>query len=474
MGSQPGGVIDIYGRISRASDDRQRSVQGQVQDCRGRLDERDLTIGVIHVDNSRSAWNARVHRPGWDALMERLESGAAGGVIVFDLARFSRRPIEGERLIAAAERGLLVLDSENEYDLTTANGKKQFRDQMSGAAYESDRLSTRVKRGKRLAAKLGGAKPSGRPFGFLEDGVTPHPTEAPVLREMSERVLAGDSQDGLIADLNRRGILTAHSKTWTRTGVRDVLCRARNAGLVEHLGQVVAKLPGEPVVDVETWERVRAMYAARRTGRPPSDTYLSSGIALCELCRQRLAGRPRPEMKPYPDGAVRRQYWCRRTGGSCGRIAIDQRRLDAAMGEFTITVLSDARHAGAIEAAAREASSEAAALDTAVAEAEHVALELAGRLGRGEIDLSRHDAAAKPLDRRLAELRAKRVAIGEVEIVDVAGSRAEWEARWESATTPERRILLRMALRGRPLLIGPAPRRGSSEIASRIKIGEPQ
>jgi hypothetical protein len=56
--------------------------------------------------------------------MDRLESGASGGVIVFDMERFSRKPKEGERLIDAAERGLVVLDSDGEFDLTTASGKK--------------------------------------------------------------------------------------------------------------------------------------------------------------------------------------------------------------------------------------------------------------------------------------------------------------------------------------------------------------
>ena len=106
--------------------------------------------------------------------MTRLESGESGGVIVFDMERFSRRPIEGERLIAAAERGLVVLDSDAELDLTTSSGKKSFRDAMAAAAYFSDRLSDRVTRGKRLKALAG--EPNGcHPVGFLADGVTPHP-----------------------------------------------------------------------------------------------------------------------------------------------------------------------------------------------------------------------------------------------------------------------------------------------------------
>ncbi|WP_143861303.1 recombinase family protein [Nocardia amikacinitolerans] len=143
-------MLDIYARVSRVGDERQRSTGGQVDDCTVRVQDLGATVGRVHVDDGRSAWNPIVRRPKWDSLMTRLESGETGGVVVFDIARFSRRPIEGERLILAVERGLVVLDSEGEYDLETANGRKAFRDQLNAAAYESDRLSSRVKRGKRV------------------------------------------------------------------------------------------------------------------------------------------------------------------------------------------------------------------------------------------------------------------------------------------------------------------------------------
>jgi DNA invertase Pin-like site-specific DNA recombinase len=160
-------MLDIYARVSRLGDDRQRSTGGwgQVEDCQARIVERGAQVGEVHVDSGRSAWNPHVKRPDWERLMSRLEAGATGGGVVFDMARFSRRPIEGERLILAAERGLVVLDSEGEYDLTTANGRKTFRDQLNAAAYESDRLSTQVKRGKCVKATRGEPNHSWRPFG---------------------------------------------------------------------------------------------------------------------------------------------------------------------------------------------------------------------------------------------------------------------------------------------------------------------
>lgn len=457
--------LDVYARVSRASDDRERSTDGQVDDCTARVAERGAQVGEVHVDSGRSAWNPRVRRPGWDRLMTRLESGATGGVVVFDLARFSRRPIEGERLIAAAESGLLVLDSEDEYDLTSANGKKAFRDQMAGAAYESDRLSTRVKRGKRLKALRGEPNVSSRPFGFQTDGVTVLDAEAAILRDLADRLLAGESQDEMIRRLGELGVMTSTGGHWTRAGLRQVLTRPRNAGLIVHQGAVVGRLPGEPILSEDIHNRIVTMYAARRRGRPNSDAYLCSGIVHCGLCHHVLTGRPRANMAPYPDGSVRRQYWCqpRSHDSGCGRIAVDQRELDRHVGALVVAILADPRHAAAIEAAAQSIGEQRRTLDAAIAEAEGLAEQLADRLGRGEITLRRYDTAVRPLDRRLAELLRQRAELHAEPAVDLApevlaASRGQWQKRWDAPTTTvaDRRALLRQALRGRRILVMPA------------------
>lgn len=456
-------TLDVYARQSRLGDERQRSTGGQVADCEARVLERGAQVGEVFVDPGKSAWNPRVKRKDWDKLMDRLEAGQTDGVIVFDLARFSRRPIEGERLISAAERGLVVLDSEGEYDLTSASGKKNFRDQLAAAAYESDRLSTRVARGKKLKAMSGESNHSGRPFGFEADGVTLRESEAAELRNLTDRVLAGESQDALIIDLNARGVLTSYGKPWTRTSFRQVLTRPRNAGLVTYRGKVVGRIPGEPLIAEDTYERLCSLFASRRRGRPVSEAYLCSGNVHCGHCGHTLSGRPRAHLAPYDDGEVKRQYWCqpRAHNGGCGRLSVDQRELDRYVGALVVAILADPRHASAVEAAARTVIDERHRLDSEISDLEHTALELAARLGRGEIPLSRYDAAADPLDRRLAELRAHRAELDTLpqtvpSPADVAASEAEWRERWKVATVAERRTLLRQALRGRRLVVRPA------------------
>ena len=246
--------IDIYARVSqlKRNEKREPSTDGQVKVCRVRLIDLGLAEGKVLVDPGRSAWNPAVERPAWDELMDRLERGVSGGFIVFDLERFTRQPKDGERMIALAAAGLLVLDSESEYDLRTPNGKKSFRDAINAAAYYSDRLSTRSARGKKLKAMAGEPNGSARPFGFEDDRVTQREDEAAVLRELTARFLAGELEDALIADLNARGIPTAQGKPWTHAALKTLLTRQRNCGRIIYtdpasgLTSVVGRLPGDP------------------------------------------------------------------------------------------------------------------------------------------------------------------------------------------------------------------------------------
>jgi hypothetical protein len=128
-----------------------------------------------------------------------------------------------------------------------------------------------------------------------------------------------------------------------------------------------------------------------------------------------------------------------------------------------------------IEAAGAAAASEPAALDTAIAENEQLALALSDRLGRREITLDRYDAAVRPLDRQIAELRARREALGDPQAppADAGAGRVVWQERWDAADPSERRTLLRMALRGRVLPVGPADPHDRTAVEPRLSIGDP-
>jgi site-specific DNA recombinase len=446
-------TLDIYTRVSHKSDKKVLSTHGQERRCRLRVERVGAQVGLVFSDPERSAWNTRVRRPGWEALMARLESGESDGVVVFDLARFARRPADGERLITAAERGVSILDSGTEYDLMSASGRKNFREQMNSAAYYSDIVSDSARSGKLDKAHRGEVD-ARRSFGFEPDGVTVRTDEAKIIRDHAKRLLAGETQDVLISELRATGVPTVRGAEWGYTTYRQVMTRPRNVGLIVHKGEVVpgVRLPGEPILDQPTYDRVVALYAARKRGRPPSGRYLLTGLAFCGLCEAPLGGRP-------VSGSDRRHYWCKK----CRRISVDVRRLDEWVGDWAIRILSDPQHADAIEQAERELADQRAQLTDEAASIEATLVEIAGRLGRREISLARHDAVAEPLDARLAEIAT---ALAELSATEPLPPTARtlpardvqwltWLERWDSGIVSEQRGMVVRALNGRKLIVGP-------------------
>ncbi len=446
-------TLDIYTRVSHKSDKRIMSTAGQEARCRERVGRADAELGLVFTDPARSAWNPRVHRPGWEALMERLEAGESDGVVVFDLPRFARRPADGERLIAAAERGLSILDEGSEYDLSSASGRKNFRDNMNGAAYYSDMISESSRRGKQYKASLGEVD-CRRSFGFEADGVTVREDEASIIRDHARRLLSGETQDALIRELND-GVPSVRGARWGYTTYRQIMCRPRNAGLIQHNGRVVdgVRLPGEPILDDDTYHRLMALYAARRPGKQPSGRYTLTGIATCGLCGSGLSGRP-------VSGTARRHYWCK----SCRRVSVDVRRLDEWAGDYAISVLSDAATVSVIEREAAELAARRAELEREIASCEETAMAMADRLGRGELPLERYDAFVRPLDARVAGLRAGVDGLADAEPVEAAvyyvhaprdAERLTLLEQWDAGDPVERRAIVKAALRGRRIVVGP-------------------
>jgi len=454
------GPIDIYARVSRLRDKDQTSTPAQVASCRAVLGERGLPVGEVWVDPGKSAWDPKVYRDGWEAMMARLESGEAGGVIVYDLERFARQLADGERLVRAAERGLVVLDSEGSYDLRKPGDKKNFRNAIVSAEYYSDLLKVKTRRGKAAKAREGRVDKR-RSFGFEPDGVTVREDEAAIIRDHARRLLAGETQDSLITELNERGVPSVRGAKWGYTTFRQIMTRPRNIGLIVHNGEAIGPIldadgsPGKPILDQLTHDRLVAEYSRRSRGRPYSKKYTLTGVATCGECGAGLSGRP-------VGNAGRKQYWCR----GCQRVFVDASRLDEWAGDFAIRTLSDKEQMDAIERATLELEAERRALLAESESIETTLTEIGARVGRQEMSLQVFDSIAGPLQARQRAIREELAGLAAAEPEPLpAGLRTlsardsawvDWLDRWDQGTQDERRAMVVRALAGRRLVVGRA------------------
>ncbi|MGO2780087.1 recombinase family protein [Glutamicibacter arilaitensis] len=286
----------IYARISSDIDGTALGVARQLEDCTREAERRGWSIVDRFVDNNVSASNGRA-RPEYVRMIEAIENGTIGAVIVWDVDRLTRTPAELETFIDLADRHDLALASVGgEMDLATPQGRLLARMKGSVARHEVEQQSRRLKRKFDQLAASG--EPHGPvPFGYRrvdqigEDGRkfrqdVLHEEEAAIVRDWYSRVADGETLRSIANDMNARGLRTHSGKLWLGAVIGRMLRREAYLGLRKHRGQVVGPGNWAPLIDQETFDRAFAILSDPKRipprGREPR--YLGSGIYKCGKC----------------------------------------------------------------------------------------------------------------------------------------------------------------------------------------------
>lgn len=461
-------VLDSYGRLSRVPHTGElEKIETQWADNRKVIKRLRGVLGE-ELSDGLSAWKKGVRRKGWERLLERVQSGESDGIVVWHTDRLFRQPRDLETLIDLAEKGFQVASAHGERRLDDPDDRFILRIEVAHAARSSDDSSRRIKRRWQTKREQGVAHPGGRRrFGWPGADLTwtPGPDEGeedrPVvsdavvqqecqaLRDGTDANLAGVGLDTIAAEWNERGVRAADGREWVAPTVRRVLLRATNAGLIEHEGVLVARIPGEPIVDLDRFERLRAKFAARSRGRVVGERYVGTGILRCGSSECGITLSARPQESNYRGSDERRAtYFCNKQRRGCGKIYADKRAVDRELRAFTIARLSDFRHAAAIAAARSQVRERLDAVLREIAECEKIQNALSERLGRRKMTLDAFDKANEPLARDLAKLTAERDALsgGNLDGPTQAQPPEAIAAQWDAAEIAERRAMLTQAL----------------------------
>lgn len=281
----------LYVRISSDPTGARLGVKRQAEDCTAKAEALGWRVAGVYEDNDKSASTGK-RRPAYERMLADVEAGRIDAVVVWDLDRLTRRPIEVEQFIDIADRHRVALASVGgDVDLATDNGRMFARIKGAVARAEVERKSTRQCRANLQRAESGRPGGGRRPFGYSRDRMTVVDSEAAEVRKASEALLAGSSVRGIVADLNARGVTATTGGPWRPTELRRMLVNPRNAGLVVHRGDVLGKGAWPAILDEDTFYGVRAVLSdpARHKAGPPR-RYLLSGIAHCSVCGGRLFG----------------------------------------------------------------------------------------------------------------------------------------------------------------------------------------
>lgn len=433
----------IYVRISRDRTGESLGVQRQESECRELCDRSGWSVVDVLVDNDISAYSGK-RRPGYERLLEMIRSGDVDAVVAWNTDRLHRRLIELVTYtdVCAPRSVTTHTVRTGPIDLSTPSGILVAQQLGAVAEYESRNRSARVRAAKDQRATSGAWSGGSRPFGWKSDGTTVVKCEAKMIRAASDDVVKGRSLTSLAREWRGSGSVTVRGKPWTAQAVRDVLLRARNAGLRQHRGVVVGVAAWDSIVDPETWHAVRRILTDpdRRVSPGTAPKYLGAMRFLCgaELPTGGVCGHPmkvtkggRPPSQVYRCAALERH--------GVEHVTANRERLD----EHVVSTLLDAmveQGVGPVEPSNGE--NESAGDDVSDIEAAQVAL--AAELAAGRLSAAAYSAANAQLDQRrktLEESAADRV-IAASSDVRLSGFDADPRGTWDALSLEVQRELM--------------------------------
>ena len=453
----------VYARISKDVAGDELGVERQVRLCKELAAAQGLHVGDVLIENDTSAYSKK-RRPEFERLMGMLDNREVDAVVVYHSDRLYRRAADLERLVEIVEGSGVSVHSvaSGLVDLSTASGRMVARMLGAAAQHESERLSERSKlKTDELASK--GSPPSGRPAYGYGPGYVVNEVEAEHLRQMARRVLEGASLLRVARELDAAGIKPRKADRWNSTSIRLALLNPAVVGLRVHRREVAGPGNWTPILDRDTWEKVRAVIAdpARKHTRS-ARKYLLAGLVFTNLGDQ-MNGRMDRGKGDAPDdytpeNRTRATYATRAYAKQAQ--SIDAEKLEAHVLRAMFVALKDAHLP----------DPEEPSTNAEVAEIEKELDELAKLRGDRQISISEWMTAREPLLSALEEARTKAGTVRRrsKKLETLLSKRGAVEKSWDSMDYPTKREVLTAVIER--VIVNPATNARHTPIEERVPV----
>jgi site-specific DNA recombinase len=380
-------------------------------------------------------------------LIERVESGESGGVIVWKLSRFSRSlsdAVEAANRITAAGGRLIADDFDSAQPMS-----KPMLGLLAGLAEEElDQRRAGFDEAQGRAVSRGVHIASRTPTGYRrrKDGrLEPNPKAASAIAELFHRRAAGEGWTELAAFFDTTGTVGPYgNRRWTPSAVAKIV---RNPVYLGEARSGRHRKAGahDPLVTRAAWEAAQARNGSPIASPRNGDGLLLSGLVRCAGCRYLL----KPDKMRDRDGGQLGLYRCRgrHAAGKCSsRASALARVLDPFVEAAFLEALGP-------DGPFAEASASTADVDEALALVEESERELvAYRDTPGIVTaVGGQSSFLEGLQSRAQTLSEARAKLAEAAEQATLGGAAELTAgglieAWPTLTTGEKRRLLSAAI----------------------------
>lgn len=328
--------VGIYCRIS--SDPKGRELGVQRQEKTGRLicQMREWAVVDVYIDNDISAsTKSKKKRPEFERMISDLRTGRINAVVAYNLARLTRRMIEGVAVFGLfSELGVAYTDSEAS-DTTTSSGRMIINIKLSVAQQQAEQTAELVLLAKAQRRDAGLMDPpTQRCFGYEAGSYeVPQIHEAPFLVKVFRKILIGGKTRDVAEMALAAGLTgTAGSERWSAKQIHIMLRRPMYAGLMlDSEGRLITAQNVVGIIEPDVWHAVQTIMDENGSG-PRADRceYFLSGRMFC-TCGTRLTAQAERLGK---NGRVKQAEWVcgknRGGGGStaCGAVTRSMKLVD--------------------------------------------------------------------------------------------------------------------------------------------------
>lgn len=429
--------VGIYTRISEDKDGNQTATVRQLQDAREFSARRDWEVVDVFEDVDLSAFKSKVRRPEFERMVAMLRSGEIEGVVVWKLDRLSRQQRDFATVMEACEPHHGFVASVTE-PINTHEPHGQFVAELlvAQARMESANTSARSKRKAQESREKGLPPTNGRRcLGYTKDYSRIIEEEAAIIRDVRDRIFAGETHWSICQSLESRDVKTSWGNSFAPNSLKRTMLCATIAGEREHEGR---RYPGnwEPIISPEDSKRL-GILLNKKAGQPrkaPARRYLLTGYARCGRCGWLLKG--------HAKGQEVGRYVCVRIPGTtrCGSLSARAEPLEDVVKKMLIAAVDE----GAVRGAMNSTSEISDGLLEAVQRDEQ-ALESLSKDFYVENLITRDEflAARSELMRRLETNRSRLVQRTKRSVLtEFAGEGDLLRTAWEQGTLEWRRSIV--------------------------------
>lgn len=318
-------VAGIYIRVSTEDQAREGfSLPEQEKRLRAMCEYKGYKIYKIFKDSGISAKTGN-KRPAFESLLEAVRTKKCNTIVVLKLDRLTRSVYDWENILKFLEENNAYLDCANDdVNTTNANGKMVSRILTSVSQQEIERTSERTKIGLEGAVKEGHLTKV--PFGYKRDVDGPDkkkviidPPNAKIVKRIFEIYLRGASCEETANIINDE--CPWLEKKFKRKTIETMIHNETYAGLhrfnkrAEELGigkSILLENIVEPIIDLETLEKVRNRHGRNKLHYQKKNVYLFMRKIKCPNCNKDILGGTCCTGKA---GTTYKYYQCNRCRG---------------------------------------------------------------------------------------------------------------------------------------------------------------